>query len=308
MIPGVAHADPRFALTESQARAGEPVHFSISGAEGRVDYGLEVGDIEVLEGTSTAKVVTGQFTMPDLGAAGRTVTVEARIREPDDTTTVRRSLEYLAPAPPPPAPVATPPAPAPTAVAQAQPPPEPIHSVVGGKAPPRPKRAGKPHAQRPPQNAEKRRAGTRRPSTTTRRQATRGRAGKRKKARHRRAAPRTAPLFDGVPESPAGPGTDDRGGGFLALNAIFPPTTASIPSPGSGPDGGLSAAVLVPALLGLAALMLAGATLARRRRLAAANAAAGDERLGSLTRVARSGAELRRGIARRATRRMRDGD
>jgi hypothetical protein len=285
------------------------VHFSISGAEGRVDYGLEVGDIEVLEGTSTAKVVTGQFTMPDLGAIDRTVTVEARIHEPDDTTTVRRNLEYLAPAPAPPSPaVAAPPAPAPTAVAQAQPPPEPIHSVVGGKAPPRPKRAGKPHAQRPPQNAEKRRAGTRRLSTTTRRRAARGRPGKRRKARHRRAAPRTAPLFDGVPESPAGPGAGDRGGGFLALNAIFPPTTASIPSPGGGADGGLSAAVLVPALLGLAALMLAGATVARRRRLAAVNAAAGDERLGSLTRVARSGAELRRGIARRATRRMRDGD
>ena len=91
-----AHTDLSFVLTgpETQARAGDPVHFSITGAQKLVSYELEVADTEVLEGSA----VSGQFTMPDLGEAARVVTVEAELRGPGKKkTTVKRKLMYLGP-------------------------------------------------------------------------------------------------------------------------------------------------------------------------------------------------------------------
>jgi hypothetical protein len=52
------------------------------------------------------------------------------------------------------------------------------------------------------------------------------------------------------------------------LNAIAPPSAALTAAPGAA-GGGPAAAVLVPALLGLVALLVAGTALARKRWLAA---------------------------------------
>ena len=99
MSAAVAHADPTFVLAESQARAGDSVHFTITGADDHVTYEVEVADRDVLEGEADGDggVVAGQFTMPDLGSAAKSVQVEAEIREDDDKTTVKRKLQYLGP-------------------------------------------------------------------------------------------------------------------------------------------------------------------------------------------------------------------
>jgi VTC domain-containing protein len=92
-----AHADPGFVLTESQARSGDKVHFSISGLEDEASYVLEIGDEQVAEDSEVSSgQAAGEFTMPDLGSAGRSVTVEAQIKQGDETTNLTRSLQYLA--------------------------------------------------------------------------------------------------------------------------------------------------------------------------------------------------------------------
>ena len=106
-----ASADPTLALSRSAAAAGDVVEFSIAGAEDEVSYAVEVAEREVAEGEG----VSGAFTMPDLGAAARTVTVRVEVVASDERTTLSRKLEY---APPPPvssspsAPAAAAPAPA----------------------------------------------------------------------------------------------------------------------------------------------------------------------------------------------------
>ncbi|MGH2979361.1 MAG: hypothetical protein ACRDLQ_06965, partial [Solirubrobacterales bacterium] len=228
---GAAHADPHFALTESQARAGEAVHFSISGARGRVEYELEIGDREVLEGSGAGKHVLGQFTMPDLGPTGRTVTVEAEIEESDDRTSVERKLLYLAPAPAPTTTtvVATPPAAVLETPSAATPAAEPVHPLKADQAPiarpaetPIVRPAGKPPAKRSPSHARERRRSARHRSISGSGR-NRDRVSRVKRRRAKRNAPRTAPLFDGIPESPGTPGSGGGGNGFLALNAIVPP-------------------------------------------------------------------------------------
>jgi hypothetical protein len=308
---GVAQADPRFTLTESQARAGEAVHFSIAGADGSFKYGLEVGDVAVLNG-SAAKLVSGQFTMPDLGAAGKTVTVEARIQEPEDTTTATRILAYLPPAPPPAAPVQAPPASPPAAVAPAQPASQPTHSLPAQqqteKRDPEPPRQhqrqsaaqGNPDRGPSSMGGKKEENGKKDKKDKGKKDKDKQKKDKKKKDKNKKDKDKKKKDKDNAGGGGAGKG----GGGFGALNAIFPPSAASIAPPGAGPNGGPNPAILLPALVGLAALMLAGATLGRRRRLAGARAKAGDERLDSLARVERSAADLRRGIARR----MRDDD
>jgi hypothetical protein len=285
MSVSVAHAHPKFTLAESQATAGDTVHFTITGAKGRVSYELEIGDREVAEDSaSSGKALSGQFTMPDLGGSDREVTVEAQIEESHKTTTARRKIRYLAAVPaiatpvpaiavpvmPAPAPPAAPAPAPPSAAPQAAPGPEPTH--VGqtseqarsrGAATKRVARGPRPHVRGRRTAARRRSAGVR--------DGARRRSAPARKARGRRAAARTAPLFDGVPESPGAGGAEraPRGGNRLpGLNAIAPPSAALTAAPGAA-GGGPAAAVLVPALLGLVALLVAGTALARKRRLAA---------------------------------------
>ena len=138
MSAAVAHADPSFVLAESQARAGDAVHFSITGGEDRVTYELEVADRDVLKGEADGDsgAVSGQFTMPDLGAAAKSVTVEAEIRDDDDDkTTVKRKLQYLGPALAAAAPAEPQSAAAPAVPHQPAPGPAPAHNPAIAKAP-----------------------------------------------------------------------------------------------------------------------------------------------------------------------------
>ena len=253
MSTGVAHADPRFAVVESQARAGEAVHFSIADVESRTKYGLEIGDLVVLEGTAATTAVSGQFTMPDLGAVGKAVTVEARIREPDGgTTTVRRSLQYLPPAPPP-APAEAPPAPAPTAAAPAQPASAPAHSLGTRTEPAAPQRteergtehqgesANPSHENRETASEGKKRRRDKKDKdkdkdkdkTRTRTKEEEEGQGQRQRQGQRQGRTKTRKSKD-KKDAAAG----KAGGGFPPLNAIFPST----PSSAAGENGGISSA------------------------------------------------------------------
>src|SRR6185295_9670628 len=81
--------------------------------------------------------------------------------------------------------------------------------------------------------------------------------------RHRRRRHRvrgTGPFLDGVAQPRPIPG---EGRDYFALNAIGPHLTAAVAKDG---DGGVDAALAVPALLGLAALTLAVTAVLRRRR------------------------------------------
>jgi hypothetical protein len=270
---GVAHARPQLAVTEAEARAGDPVHFSVSGTEGLVEYELEIGDREVIEGAAVGNPILGQFAMPDLGADARVVKLEAHIELLGKTTKVKHKIRYAGAAAaasgPPAAPTAAVPDPvAPAAVAPVQPPAVQAPLAPAETSPPPPESAAIHVAGQVPRKAGVQRTSRRQPA---------GRAVERKRPvasevkrsrAKRRNHPRTAPLFDGIPESSGGSAAGGGGDGFHALNAILPPAP-SISTPGAGGDSALSAAVLVPGLLAVAALMLAGTALARRRRLAA---------------------------------------
>jgi len=296
-----AYADPGFRLVEQTAGPGDTVHFSISDVDTDTTYVLEIGDTRVTAGASKGTGVSGQFAMPNLGDASRAVTVEAEIRESDDSTTLRRGLQYVVPAPAPP--TSTPPQPAPVAATPAAPL-EPTHRPPVGKAPGSSRPAGKRQSKskRSPKHSGERRTSRRQRSATAERR-TRRRNSPVKRKSVRRARPRTAPLFDGIPESTgsggSGSGLPGDGRGFLGLNAIAPPTAALTGAGADAGGGGPTAAVLIPALLGLAALTLAGAALLRNRRAATVDDKAGDARLAAFTRVARSGSDLRRGLDRR---------
>jgi VTC domain-containing protein len=94
----VAEAEPSFVLSESSARPGEAVHFSISGIDDAVSYALEVDGDELIEGRAPGDgSIAGAFTMPNLGETSRTVTVEVQITQSDETTRRQRSLTYLPP-------------------------------------------------------------------------------------------------------------------------------------------------------------------------------------------------------------------
>jgi hypothetical protein len=279
MSAGIAHADPSFGLAASQAHAGDVVHFTITGAEDDVRYEIEVNDRDVLEGTADGDSgpIGGQFTMPDLGAAAKSVTVEADIRDDgDDRTKVKRTLQYLGRAP---AVVDTPP-PAPAAVAPAAPAPAPgpassPPAPAATKAPPARGPAAKRHSKRKRKHARKRRAAKREHRSSRRRsrghrQRSRSVRPERqttpKRKRARRPAPRTAPLFDGVPEadtggSSAGPAEEPK-----AKRAKPPGTVVGSEAGSTGGPGEPAVAILVPGLLALAGFLLAGATVVRHRR------------------------------------------
>jgi hypothetical protein len=271
---GVAHADPSFVLAESGARAGDPVHFSISGAEGRVEYEVEVGGRDVAAG-SGAGTVSGQFTMPNLGNSAKAVTVEADLEDEDDDTTVYRKLQYLGPvvavtgatgvqpaaAPAPAAPEAPASAPQPVHVPQATAAP----AAVPAAARQRSKRRAKHRRKRA--KSERRRHAPGSGGSKSRDRRSRGRDSAVKHTRTKRLAPRTAPLFDGVPEpgSPRRPESDaDRAAGPKETT----PRTAKLAGARVDPAGQSAAAVLIPALLAFASLVLAGTALLRKRRLA----------------------------------------
>jgi hypothetical protein len=268
----VAHARPSFELTDSTARAGDVVHFSISGVEGwGVAYHLEVGGEDVQDGRDRA-AVAGAFTMPDLGDAARTVIVDAQVWWSDNQRKEKRRLEYLGRA----LPVADVPAPVSTVAAgepPAAPPAEPISSakVLDGTA--AAPAAASPSHRRPRQSRERRPAIPQRHAERSgkrRRSAHRGRDRRKRDATARkRHSKRSARRYKGFFHGYAEPRANGRpgGDGLLALNAMAPYTAAlAVTRARTGGDG--NAALVVPALLGLAGLALAGTAVVRRRRLA----------------------------------------
>jgi hypothetical protein len=151
-----AHARPSFELTDDSARAGDVVHFFISGVEGwGVAYHLEIGGEDVLDGRDRS-VVAGTFTMPDLGDAGRTVAVDVQLWWSDNQRKDRRRLEYLGPALPA---AEAPAAPFPVAAGEPQaapsPQPTPSPTVLAGTSPA--SSVGSP-SHRSPRQSRKRRA------------------------------------------------------------------------------------------------------------------------------------------------------
>ena len=271
----VAHAQGDFVVTETQARAGDAVHFAITGTSGRVEYELEVGDEDVLRGSATGNPIAGEFAMPDLGGKARPVKVEAEWRVSGKRKKVKHTLEYLGLALPPakaePAPESAP-APAPavaTPNAVLSPSPAPVAVPAPAAAPVTPKASG---TGASPARAVRR--GRRRTAPIAHRGRNRverrgraeGRTGERRRGqrgkRSRRLRARTAPLFDGVPEPGSGRYRESSPSGFAALNAIVSPTTAA-----RSADAGLPVAILVPGMLGLAAIALSGMALHRRRVL-----------------------------------------
>jgi hypothetical protein len=275
MSAAVAQADPTFVLAESQARAGDTVHFTITGADDRVTYELEVADRDVLKGAADADggVVAGQFTMPDLGDTAKSVQVEAELREDDDKTTVKRKLQYLGHAQPV---TVVPAAPAQVTAPAASPQPvqEPAreHTPGAAKAPAEPG-AGARRAKRKRRQARERRAARRR-DTTSEQSGSRSKQQSRRDAhdsqaktkRRKGAAPRTAPLFDGVPESQTG-GYAAPDDGESAKAPQRKPPAAVVTSPLAGEQANEpAAAILVPGLLGLAGFILAGTVFLRKRR------------------------------------------
>jgi len=292
-----AHTDADFAVAEGEARAGDPVHFSITGTKGQYTYELEIGNLDVVEDTVASGNVSGEFTLPHLGNSQKTAVVKAVIRESRHKTTVTRKVRYLGPALPPPPRVEKPataekpaPDPAPEPAAQV-----PASQPSGGGAPAAspgpsssPAAAAQQHQQQaaPSSRAERRRAAARRRSarrgnrrkTATRLTTSVPSAGDRR-AGHRRAAPRrkgrtgsrprprTAPLFDGVPERGVRGGTPGGRDRYAAPNAIVPVALVSATHAPSTGGGGLRTAILVPGFMGIAGLALAGTALHRKRRL-----------------------------------------
>jgi hypothetical protein len=261
----VAQAKPSLELTETGARTGDLVHFSISGLDGGVTYRLEVDDTEVLEDTG-AGVVSGTFTMPDLGDPGRTVTVEAEIRGSGRLKKLQQDLEYLGPA----LPVTDAPAPAPgpaaPAVPEDAPPPVYSPSVVEKTSPASAVTPRSSHGRR----RSRGRHGVKRPRHVPRSGEHRRRVHRGRDRRHHRVGVRKARSNHATAgaSSPAGSVAEP------ARPVQHPPLEPTTPGPallvppGAGRIDGGHAALVVPGLLGLAALVLAGTVVMRRRRLA----------------------------------------
>jgi len=275
-----AYAQPGFELTESSARAGDVVHVSISGPGDGFTYEFEVGDEQVLEGSGSG-LVSDKFTMPDLGDDRWNVTVEAEIGRPDKHgKKVKRKLWYLggaAAVPNPPAPVTAvqPPA-APTAPPVTHPAPGPVsvptfesdsHPVPGtppSSAWPRP---GHGHLRIEPQRHPAH--GGNRSARAHHKRNHRGhelvtRATRHPK-RHARGRVREAPGFNRYYqhwnlEPPKARGSSAASKAIAPAKALL---TATRPGRGTGGD---VTALLVPALLGLAGLTLAGIAAIRARR------------------------------------------
>jgi hypothetical protein len=271
MSVAVAHADPGFVITESQVRAGDTVHFSITGGEGHVTYEIEVAGRDLLKGSGDGGSVSGQFAMPDLGVAAKRVKVEADIKDSDDKTEVKRKLQYLGLAlpvvtPDPPA-EPQPAAPAPQQLAAATPAPT---SSTPAAAPVTPAQAAQPRSKtraktRSRRHTRKRRKEERHRAVLHRSGGQKSEAAARTKKRARRPAVRTAPLFDGVPE----PGSEN----YVPDNQLHAtPKKQPVRKPVFGnavanrASSEAAMAIFIPGALGLIGFLLAGTTVVRRRR------------------------------------------
>jgi len=263
-----ADARPGFELAERSARAGDVVHFSISGADG-APYELYLDGTQIASGIASSG--GGAFTLPDLGSDGWTVTVGAEIRRSGRHNWLESELDYLGRALPPPAPP-----PAETAApegATSSPGPVSAPKLVDGTSPGGPAKTVQPQRRHPwPKGRKGRAVDTQ--STSPRRSGHRRRAAraharrkhragdgksrsKRSRRRHLRPLPGTYEPGHVPPgateQAPRDPGTPKSG----------------VPLATAAHAGGTStASVVVPALLGLAALTLAGMALLRRRELA----------------------------------------
>jgi hypothetical protein len=250
------------------------VHFNISEVDGwGVAYHLEIAGADLQDGRSKG-FLAGRFTMPDLGEAARTVTLDADLWWSDAKRRVRRSLEYLGPALPAEPPASSPTSTAPAAVPQGPRSPEPSYSskpTVGNPL----AQAVTPESHRPPRQTHTRRAtGTQR--SVASRDERRGRdhpGGDRHKLataktqRHLQHSARgTGPFLNGFAGRRAGALSGDQDGGAARTSTAL--HGAMLAASGADLDGGFNAAVVVPAGLTLAALTLAGTAFLRRRRLA----------------------------------------
>jgi hypothetical protein len=261
-----AQARPNAELAESVARAGDVVHFSISGATGGVSYDVYVDHDWVQDGDG----LSGSFVVPDLGDDAWTVDVGIVIWS-NGRRTVERELEYLGQA----LPVRTPttpalPAPAPEAASQADAAPVPAAPPAidrastnpGAGAPVRPHGSRGRHDRQSPRHAASGDAHQRAAHGALDHRPRHAVGKHRKHGRHRIVCPcRFGPLTGGAKARPSL-------GEYSALGSIEPHAAALAAKSVATAGGGLSAAAAVPALLALAAIALTGTAVARRRHLA----------------------------------------
>ena len=277
--PAAAHRNLEF--TETGARSGDVVHFSITGLDGAVTYELTADDRKIVEGAGIDDV-SGAFTMPDLGSSARAVKVEAEIRESGKRKKVKEKLDYLGAAlpvpktppvsktPPAPDPAPAPPVVVPPSVASPEPvsTPTAVQGASSVTALTQPSSSAKPHKSSRKPSVERTGHVVRHeaPRHVQSRRERLGTGGASWHHRVRRSHARTAPLFDGVPE--AGAGSTTQPTGTSSLNAIAPRTLSAATDTPSGADGSAFFVIVVPALLALLSFALAGTVVVRRRRLA----------------------------------------
>src|SRR4051794_18646368 len=263
-----AQARPTFGTSDATAHAGDLVHFFVSGVEGDVRFELYVDGDEVWVDTTDVDVADA-FPMPDLGDGTQTATIEARIWASRRRQTLWSKVDYLGPRLAAVAPADPPSASVPLAAApQVVPSPAPFHSA-GTPAPAYAERAKGSSKHRRQKHSRRRSAPKRRqvahrvePRRVARRAQSQHKSGaaRTKKTHHSKRRPHgLSSFYDGIPGARTkGPAKLDRGAGL-------PPSAVLTMAP--RPDSGGTAAIVVPASLGLVGLALAGPAVLRRRRL-----------------------------------------
>jgi hypothetical protein len=301
-----SHAgDPSLFVSESEARPGDRVQFSISSTHSDDTYKLFVDTREVKTGSDPAgNGVSDEFKMPDLGSSDKPVSVEAHVTQSGTTTISTRSIQFRASSS--------------SATGPTGPQPQAILETAPLVAQP---------LQRPRATAPKRRPARRAPST--RKSPTRARqrdSDTRQREKSTKPDRTPAPQSGGssptaVANSGASPSRQKRGrsspaakpqtpskpGGPAALTAPAP----SSPSPSASSSavtgvadvggGGLPIAVIVLlALLLLGALAASVAWAANNWRRAPVDSRDADAvRLAALSRAATAGADFQRTLAQR---------
>jgi hypothetical protein len=263
MSVAVAHADPGASLAESQVRAGDPVHFTITNGDGHVSYEIEVAGRDVLRGSGEGPTVSGQFTTPNLGTGAKSVKVEIDIEDEDDKTEVARTLQYLGAALPP-APTTAPEPAAAAPLTQAAPA-APAASPAPAATPKAKQKAKQRAKSKRRKRARKIRVREQHRSTPGRKVQQKHSAPAKTHKRVRRPGARTAPLFDGVPERGASRYQAEEKDISAPKRKVPTPPVFATAAADTG-SGEPAVAILVPGLLGLAGFLLAAATVVRRRR------------------------------------------